>query len=115
VPSIDGGRVAALEILRTTGRVRDAIMNPEETQHLPSIIAEGAFYGMQTFDLALFAHVQGGRVTRENALAAASSPQDFKLLLAAEGRVGTSMADLSPDTPAAPAAPESPYAPVAGD
>jgi twitching motility protein PilT len=115
VPSIDGGRVAALEILRTTGRVRDAIMNPEETQHLPSIIAEGVFYGMQTFDQALFAHVQGGRVTRENALAAASSPQDFKLLLAAEGRVGTSMADLSPDTPAAPAAPESPYAPVAGD
>ena len=41
VPSMDGGRVAALEILRTTGRVRDAIMNPEETAQLPSIIAEG--------------------------------------------------------------------------
>jgi twitching motility protein PilT len=115
VPSTDGRRVAALEILRTTGRVRDAIMNPEETQHLPSIIAEGVFYGMQTFDQALFAHVQGGRVSRENALAAASSPQDFKLLLAAEGRMGTSMADVSPATPATPAAAESPYAPVPGD
>jgi twitching motility protein PilT len=112
VPSTDGGRVAALEILRTTGRVRDAIMNPEETQHLPSIIAEGAFYGMQTFDLALFAHVQGGRVTRENALAAASSPQDFKLLLAAEGRVGTSMADVLPATSETPAAPPAPAAPA---
>ena len=94
VPSLDGGRVAALEILRTTGRVRDAIMNPEETAQLPTILAEGAFYGMQTFDQALFAHVQGGRISRENALAAATSPQDFKLLLAAEGRVGTSMDDV---------------------
>jgi twitching motility protein PilT len=94
IPSLDGGRVAALEILRTTGRVRDAIMDPNETSLLPSIIAEGTFYGMQTFDQALFAQVQAGRVTRENALAAASSPQDFKLLLAAEGRVGTSMDDV---------------------
>jgi twitching motility protein PilT len=104
IPSTDGGRVAALEILRTTGRVRDAIMNPDETTQLASIIAEGVFYGMQTFDQALFAHVQTGRVTRENALAAASSPQDFKLLLAAEGRVSTSMADVMSATPAAPAA-----------
>ena len=97
VPSLDGGRVAALEILRTTGRVRDAIMDPDQTAQLPGIIAEGTFYGMQTFDQALFAHVQDGRIDREHALAAASSPQDFKLLLAAEGRVGTSMADvLSP-------------------
>ncbi|MFL5321718.1 MAG: type IV pilus twitching motility protein PilT [Myxococcaceae bacterium] len=103
VPSLDGGRVAALEILRTTGRVRDAIMNPDETALLPTIIAEGAFYGMQTFDQALFAHVQGGRISRDEALAAATSPQDFKLLLAAEGRVGTSMADVLA-TSAAPAA-----------
>ncbi len=109
VPSLDGGRVAALEILRTTGRVRDAIMNPEETALLPSIIAEGVFYGMQTFDQGLFTHVQGGRITRENALAAASSPQDFKLLLAAEGRVGTSMDEVfAQQQQAAPA-------PVAGD
>ncbi|MGZ4310869.1 MAG: type IV pilus twitching motility protein PilT, partial [Solirubrobacteraceae bacterium] len=99
VPSLNGGRVAALEILRTTGRVRDAIMNPEETHQLPSIIGEGTFYGMQTFDQALFTHVQGDRITRENALAAATSPQDFKLLLAAEGRVGTSMADVLSQQP----------------
>ena len=119
VPSTDGGRVAALEILRTTGRVRDAIMNPEETQLLPSIIAEGTFYGMQTFDQALFAQVQAARITRESALAVASSPQDFKLLLAAEGKVGTSMADLPPagsTAPAAAVAPGgSPLVPVAGD
>jgi twitching motility protein PilT len=99
IPSLDGGRVAALEILRTTGRVRDAIMDPEQTALLPSIIAEGSFYGMQTFDQALFTHVQGGQITRENALAAATSPQDFKLLLAAEGNLGTSMADVLAGAP----------------
>jgi twitching motility protein PilT len=99
IPSIGGGRVAALEILRTTGRVRDAIMDPDQTGQLPGIIAEGSFYGMATFDQALFAHVAAGRVTREDALAAATSPQDFKLLLAAEGRVGTSMSDVLPASP----------------
>jgi twitching motility protein PilT len=69
-------------------------MDPEQTGALPAIISEGAYYGMQTFDQALFSHVEAGRVSREEALAAATSPQDFKLLLAAEGRVGTSMADV---------------------
>jgi twitching motility protein PilT len=109
VPALDGGRVAALEILRTTGRVRDAIMDPDQTAQLPGIIAEGVFYGMQTFDQALFEHVKAGQVTREHALAAASSPQDFKLLLAAEGRVGTSMDEVFAQRQ--PASPE----PVAGD
>jgi twitching motility protein PilT len=100
IPAIGGGRVAALEVLRTTGRVRDAIVDPEQTGQLPAIISEGTYYGMQTFDQALFTHVEAGRVTRDNALAAATSPQDFKLLLAAEGRVGTSMADVLPPAPA---------------
>jgi twitching motility protein PilT len=99
VPAIGGGRVAALELLRTTGRVRDAIIDPEGTGQLPTIISEGTYYGMQTFDQALFAHVQGGRVTRDDALAMASSPQDFKLLLAAEGKVNSSMEDLLPPSP----------------
>jgi twitching motility protein PilT len=100
VPAIGGGRVAALEVLRTTGRIRDAIVDPDETGQLPGIIAEGSYYGMQTFDQALFAHVAADRVTRDDALAAATSPQDFKLLLAAEGRLGTTMADVLHQSPA---------------
>ena len=96
IPAVAGGRVAALEMLRTTGRVRDAIIDPEQTGLLPTIIAEGAYYGMQTFDQALFEHVRAGRITREEALAAASSLQDFKLLLAAEGQLGTTMSDVLP-------------------
>ncbi len=85
VPLIGGGRVAALEVLRTTGRVRDAILNGDPASELTQIIAEGSFYGMQTFDQALFAQVKSGRVAQETALSVATSTQDFKLLLASEG------------------------------
>ena len=87
VPTADGhGRVAACEVLRMTGRVRDMIMNPAETGRLPEVIAEGSYYGMQTFDQALLAHVQAGRVSMDEALRAATHPHDFKLLVASGGQ-----------------------------
>jgi twitching motility protein PilT len=95
VPSTDGGRVATCEILRMTGRVRDMIMDPLQTGRLTEVVSEGAYYGMQTFDQALFDHVKAGRVDVEHALKAATSPHDFKLLLAADGRRGTTMDDVA--------------------
>ena len=94
VRSTDGGRVATCEILRMTGRVRDMIMDPQQTGRLTEVISEGAYYGMQTFDQALFDHVKAGRVDIEQAMKAASSPHDFKLLLAADGKRGTTMSDV---------------------
>jgi twitching motility protein PilT len=94
VRSTDGGRVATCEILRMTGRVKDMIMDPQQTGRLTEVVSEGAYYGMQTFDQALFDHVKAGRVDIEQAMKAATSPHDFKLLLAADGRKGTTMADL---------------------
>jgi len=94
VRSTDGGRVATAEILRMTGRVRDMVMDAEQTGRLTEVIADGAYYGMQTFDQALFDHVKSGRVALDEAVRAATSPHDFKLLLAADGRRGTTMDDL---------------------
>jgi twitching motility protein PilT len=87
-------RVAVCEILRMTGRARDMILDPDQTDRLREVIAEGEYYGMQTFDQALLHHVQAGRVAMEEAVQAASSPHDFKLLVAGEGRTSTSMSDL---------------------
>ena len=85
VPTPDRlGRVATCEILRMTGRVRDMIVNPEETGRLPEVIFEGAYYGMQTFDQALLHHVQAGRVAMEDALKAA-------ILVGADGQRHTSV------------------------
>jgi twitching motility protein PilT len=95
VPGADGGRVAVCEIMRTTGRVRDMITDPAQTGNLVEVIASGGYYGMQTFDQALFGHVKAGRVTFEDAMAVASSPHDFKLLMQADGRKGTTMEDVA--------------------
>jgi twitching motility protein PilT len=88
------GRVAVCEILRMTGRARDMILDSNQTDRLREVIAEGEFYGMQTFDQALLHHVKAGRVAMEDAIQAASSPHDFKLLVAGDGRTATSMDDL---------------------
>src|SRR5487761_2533157 len=95
VPGADGGRVAVCEILRMTGRVRDMILDPDQTGKLVEGITTGGYYGMQTFDQALYGHVKAGRVTFEDAMRVASSPHDFKLLMQAEGRRGTTMEDVA--------------------
>ena len=95
VRHVDGrSRVATVEILRSTGRVKDMIMNPEETGRLIEVIAEGEYYGMQTFDQALLGHLQAGRVSMDEALSAATSPHDFKLLAASGGQRSTSVDQL---------------------
>jgi twitching motility protein PilT len=95
-------RVAVCEVLRMTGRARDMILDADQTDRLREVIAEGEYYGMQTFDQALLGHFQAGRVSMEDAMRVASSPHDFKLLVAGEGRTATSMNDLtgSDDLPA---------------
>ena len=99
VPTIDGeGRAPACEVLTMTGRVRDLISNPAETGKLGEVIAEGSYYGMQTFDQALLKHYQEGIISMEEALKAATHPHDFKLLVAAEGQRSTSVEQIySPD------------------
>jgi twitching motility protein PilT len=94
VPTADGeGRTAILEVLRSTGRVADTIKDGDVSV-LPEIIAEGSFYGMQTFDQALYQAVRAGRVAMDTALAWATRPHDFKLLVQGEGRTGTSIDDV---------------------
>jgi len=119
VPGANGGRVAVCEILRMTGRVRDMIVDHNQTGQLGEAISSGAYYGMQTFDQALFTHVKAGLVTFDDAMRVASSPHDFKLLLQAEGRQGTTMEDVAQaqarrdggDAPASPIPPQ-PAAPA---
>jgi twitching motility protein PilT len=80
------GRIAVSEVLVVTGRIQDLILNPEETGKISEVIAEGDYYGMQTFDQALLGYVSRGFVSEEVALETASSPHDFKLMLAAQGQ-----------------------------
>lgn len=80
-----GGRVAAIEILVMNGRIRDLILNPEQTYLIHDIVAESSFYGMQTFDQALIALFRAGLVELEEAKSAATNPHDFQIALQQEG------------------------------
>jgi twitching motility protein PilT len=109
VQSVDGGRVPACEVLVATGRVQDLILNPQETGRLSEVIAEGEFYGMQTFDQALLVHVLAGHVDEELALEVASSPHDFKLMLQAKGKHASGIEQVL-DEPPAEEPPAEPFA-----
>ncbi len=90
VPRADGkGRVAAVEILRATARVRELIEDKDRTKEIPDAIAHGhQTYGMQTFDQSLMALVKAGLVTYEEAHRQATNPDDFALRY--QGISGTS-------------------------
>jgi twitching motility protein PilT len=95
VPGLNGGRVPVAEILVATGRIKDLILNPEETGKISEAIAEGSYYGMQTFDQDLLAHVTEGRIAEDVAYETATSPHDFKLMLAAGGQRASGIEQLA--------------------
>jgi twitching motility protein PilT len=95
VPTADNrGRVPACEVLRNSARVQAMLISPEELVNLHDAIAEGGYYGMQTFDQALMHFVQSGQVALEDALPLASRPHDFRLLLESGGERSGSLAHV---------------------
>jgi twitching motility protein PilT len=85
VPSVDGSRIPALEILVNTGRVAERIADEEKTSEIEEVVAEGGYYGMMTFDQALLKLIQEGRVSVDDAMQAVSSVHDFELALQQAG------------------------------
>jgi twitching motility protein PilT len=77
------GRVPAVEVMTSTGLIRDAILNEEKTAQIRDAIAAGTSqYGMQTFDQSIFYLYQAQLITLEEALRGATNPDDFRLRLA---------------------------------
>jgi twitching motility protein PilT len=80
------GRVPATEVLVMTGRVQDRVLDPDlGDESIEEIIADGEYYGMQTFDQSLFNLYKNGLVSLRDAMAVASHPHDFRLALQAAG------------------------------
>lgn len=76
------GRVPAIEIMITTGAIRECILDPDKTNEIPDLIADGNVqYGMQTFDQAIMKLYKQGMISFEEAMANASNPDDFDLRL----------------------------------
>ncbi len=83
LPRADGaGRVLALEILIATPYVRELIRDEGKTPEIKTAMMEGGLHGMRTFDQHLVELYTAGLIALEDALAAATSPHEFRLLLA---------------------------------
>ena len=88
VPRADGrGRCVAMEICINTGRIADAIVDKTKTGTITSLISEGRFYGMQSFDQHLVALYRDRVITLDEAKSASSSPHDLEVELRRLGLV----------------------------
>ena len=77
---VGGGRLPAIESMIATGRVRDYVLNPDETFLIREVMETGESDGMRTFDQYLLMLYRAGKITYQTALRAATSQHDFKLL-----------------------------------
>ena len=99
LPKIGGGRVAAMEILCTSLRVKDLIMNGEsEEKTYYNIIREGSALEMRTFDQHILELYSRGLVTADSALRYCSQRAEMNRgldrLKAERGEATSSLAGL---------------------
>jgi len=80
LPRVDGGRVAAVEVMVMNSRISDLIRE-DKTESIPEAIEDGEFFDMQTFTKALIDHVLAGRVDRQVAANASTNNHDFLVSL----------------------------------
>ncbi|WP_409220052.1 PilT/PilU family type 4a pilus ATPase [Alteromonas sp. W364] len=95
VPTIDGkGRVAAIEVLLNSPLVADLIQR-NEIGSLKEAMMKGKEQGMQTFDMALFELVKQNRISEDQAMHSADSPNDLRLMFKLSSDEGTGLGSLS--------------------
>ena len=80
VPTVDGKRTAAVEIMLNTPRVQ-ALIRRSEFSSLKDAMSQSTAEGCRTFDAALFELFAAGRVSAQTALAAADSTNNVRLLI----------------------------------
>jgi twitching motility protein PilT len=90
IPTANGkGRVPAVEVLINTDRVAERIANAALTHEVPDVIAEGSYYGMETFDQAILRLAGNGSIAFDEAMRNATNPADLKLRAQQLGLVNT--------------------------
>ncbi|HYF72590.1 MAG TPA: PilT/PilU family type 4a pilus ATPase [Nocardioides sp.] len=96
VPRADGqGRVVAMEVAVNTPRLAEAVADPDRTDTIPDIVADGGYSGMQTFDQHLARLVLDGTVSVADAKLVSSNTHDFTVMLKRAG-VDPALVDAEP-------------------
>jgi twitching motility protein PilU len=97
VPTIDGKRTAAIEILLGTQLVRDLIKKGD-IHGIKEAMEKSENVGMQTFDSHLLRLFKEGTISLEEALQNSDSPNNLKLKIKLSGGLGSASPDKSTDT-----------------
>lgn len=84
IPTVDGKRCAAVEILLGTKTISEIILRGD-FHDIKAVMEKSENLGMQTFDAALFNLYQQGRITIEEALKNADSPNNLRLRIKLAG------------------------------
>jgi len=92
IPSVDGKRAAAMEILLDTPHIKDLIKRGE-VDVLKDAMEQGIQEGCETFDQALFVLYKDGKITIEQALINADSANNLRLKIKLEGLKGDDAID----------------------
>ena len=89
IPTVDNKRVAAVEVLLGSSTIQELIMKGE-LEGIKEIMEKSEGIGMQTFDSALFKLHQYGRITMDEALKNADSPNNLRLKIKLAGNATSS-------------------------
>ena len=79
IPTVDGKRTAALEVLVRTSRIEQLIMENRDSEIRDAVEEGKEVYGSQTFDQAILDLWLAKRISTEEAFNYATSPSDLKL------------------------------------
>ncbi|MGJ7458105.1 PilT/PilU family type 4a pilus ATPase [Halomonas sp. MA07-2] len=80
LPTVDGGRCPAIEIMLKSPLIGDLIRKGEVNE-IKSVMARSRDLGMQTFDQALYDIFKAGKITEEVALVHADSANDLRMMI----------------------------------
>ncbi|RUM43760.1 MAG: type IV pili twitching motility protein PilT [Hydrogenimonas sp.] len=79
VKTVDGKKTAAVEILFNTSYIQKLILEGRDLEIKEALDQGTQIYGTQSFDTALLKLYREGKITEDEALRNASSPNDLKL------------------------------------
>lgn len=100
LPRVGGGRIAAMEILQTSLRVKDLILQGEtEDKTFYNIIREGSALDMRTFDQHILELFSRGQITEQTAMTYCTQRSEMNRgmdrLKAERGEATSSLSDLA--------------------
>ncbi|MBI1194810.1 MAG: PilT/PilU family type 4a pilus ATPase [Gammaproteobacteria bacterium] len=93
IPSLDGKRVAAFEVLLGTPLISDLLLKGD-IHKIKEVMERSENLGMKTFDSALYTLYKAGRISFEEALRNADSQNNLRLRISLEEKIDQDQSGL---------------------